>query len=302
MGISKYPSKLSLPQDNPGVTTVLEYLICRFPDIDPELWCQRVATGKVHWHDGTLITASSTYQPQQRVYYYREVESEPHIPFDEKILFQDDHLLAAYKPHFLPVTPGGVYVNECLQHRLRETTGLDRLQALHRLDRATAGLVLFSVNPHSRRHYHDLFESRQIHKSYQAIARISGTENLFGKEWRVENRLQPSAMRFRMQVVAGEPNSCSLIRCIEQGADRALFELNPVTGRTHQLRVHMQSLGYPLMNDRYYPLLQDQAADDYEQPLQLLARELRFEDPITGGARIFDCAEELSLQDSPTGR
>jgi tRNA pseudouridine32 synthase / 23S rRNA pseudouridine746 synthase len=295
MGISKYPSKISLPQENPGVTTVLEYLIRKFPDIDPEQWCERVAAGKVHWHDGTLISATSTYRPQQRVYYYREVESEPHIPFEEKILYQDDHILAVFKPHFLPVTPGGIYVNECLQHRLRKTTGLDELQALHRLDRATAGLVLFSVNPDTRQHYHELFKARKIHKTYQAIAEISGSDNLLGRQWRVENRLEPSAIRFRMQIVDGLPNSCSLIRCVGQRDTRALFELTPITGKTHQLRVHMQSLGFPIANDRYYPVLQDETADDYDQALMLLAKELRFADPITGDTRAFDCAESLLL-------
>lgn len=295
MSISKYPSKLSLPQINPGVTTVLEYLISRFPDVDPALWRQRVAAGKVHWHDGTLISATCAYQPQQRVYYYREVESEPLIPFTEKILFQDEHILLAYKPHFLPVTPGGIYVNECLQHRLRDRTGLDELQALHRLDRATAGLVLFSLNPHTRQHYHDLFKNRLMHKTYQAIAQLAVDGNLAGREWRVENRMEPSAIRFRMQIVAGAANSCSVIRCIEQRGDRALFELQPLTGKTHQLRVHMQSLQFPLLNDRYYPVLQDEAADDYARPLQLLAKALRFTDPLSGAERVFDCDEELLL-------
>ncbi|MFT5720684.1 MAG: tRNA pseudouridine32 synthase/23S rRNA pseudouridine746 synthase, partial [Motiliproteus sp.] len=146
MAITPYPSKLSLPQVNPGVTTVLEYLIVKFPAIAPQVWRQRAAEGKLHWHDGSLITATSPYQPQQRVYYYREVEAEPVIPFSEQILFQDELLLVAYKPPFLQVTPGGRYVNECLQNRLRETTGIAALQALHRIDRATSGLVLFSVD------------------------------------------------------------------------------------------------------------------------------------------------------------
>ncbi|RLA11445.1 MAG: pseudouridine synthase, partial [Gammaproteobacteria bacterium] len=123
MSISKYPSKLSLPQANSGCATVLDYLVGRFPQISADVWRERMAAGKVHWHDGSLISAQSPFRPQQRVYYYREVEAEPVIPFAEQILFQDDHILLAYKPHFLPVTPGGVYINECLQNRLRQQTG-----------------------------------------------------------------------------------------------------------------------------------------------------------------------------------
>ncbi len=297
MTISKQPSKLSLPQTNPGVATVLEYLIIKFPYINAQVWQQRMAEGKVHYHDGSLITAQSPFQPQQRVYYYREVESEPSIPFKETILFQDQHILVAYKPHFLAVTPGGIYVNECLQNRLRRSTGIETLQALHRLDRVTAGLVMFSVNPDTRHSYHHLFETRQIHKTYQAIANISDGENLIGQEWEIKNRIVRSEQRFRMRVTEGEANSHSVIRCLQQSTQKALFELNPVTGKTHQLRVHMQTLGWPILNDKYYPQLQPQSADNYSAPpLQLLAKELQFIDPVTQQSRCFSSDSNLLLE------
>lgn len=296
MEISEHPSKLSLPQTNPGVATVLEYLIRKFPYVDAQIWRQRIADGKVHFHDGSLITTESPFQPQQRVYYYREVESEPSIPFKETILFQDQHILVAYKPHFLAVTPGGIYVNECLQNRLRRSTGIETLQALHRLDRVTAGLVLFSINPDSRHRYHRLFETRQIHKTYQAIAKINDGENLIGQEWIVKNRIVQSEPRFRMQVTEGEANSHSVIRCLRQSTENALFELNPVTGKTHQLRLHMQVLGWPILHDKYYPQLQPLSEDDYSAPLQLLAKELQFIDPVTQQPRCFSYDGNLSLK------
>lgn len=296
MAISEHPSKLSLPQTNPGVATVLEYLIIKFPYIEAQIWRQRIADGKVHCHDGSLITPQSPFKPQQRVYYYREVDSEPSIPFKETILFQDQHILVAHKPHFLAVTPGGIYVNECLQNRLRRSTGIKTLHALHRLDRVTAGLVMFSVNPDSRHRYHHLFETRQIHKTYQAVAKMSNAENLIGQAWDIKNRLVQAEPRFRMQVVKGEANSHSVIRCVQQSTQHALFELNPVTGKTHQLRVHMQTLGWPILNDKYYPQLQPQSEDDYSAPLQLLAKELQFIDPMTQQPRCFSCDNNLSLK------
>ena len=296
MTIAEQPSKLSLPQTNPGVATVLEYLIIRFPYIDAHIWRQRITDGKVHRHDGSLITAQSPFQAQQRIYYYKEVENEPIIPFKETILFQDQHILVAYKPHFLTVIPGGIYVNECLQNRLRRSTGIATLQALHRLDRVTAGLVLFSVNPDTRHRYHHLFETRQIHKTYQAIAQISNDENLIGQEWEIKNRIVRSNPRFCMRVSEGEANSHSVIRCLQQTTDKALFELNPVTGKTHQLRVHMQALGWPILNDKYYPQLQPLSADNYSAPLQLLAKELKFIDPVTEKPRHFRCDRSLSLE------
>jgi tRNA pseudouridine32 synthase/23S rRNA pseudouridine746 synthase len=296
MAISEYPSKLSLPQKNPGVATVLEYLIIRFPYVAEQVWRQRIADGKVHRQDGSLITAQSPFQSQQRIYYYREVESEPSIPFKETILFQDQHILVVYKPHFLAVTPGGIYVNECLQNRLRRSTGIETLQALHRLDRVTAGLVIFSINPDTRHCYHDLFETRQIRKTYQAIAKTSNSESLIGQQWEVKNRMVQSEPHFRMCVAEGVANSHSVIRCLQQTTQTALFELNPVTGKTHQLRVHMQELGWPIVNDKYYPQLQPLSADNYSAPLQLLAKELQFIDPITQHPRHFSYDGNLSLK------
>ena len=295
MEISDYPSKLSLPHTNPGVATVLEYLLIRFPYIDAQTWRQRMADGKVHFHDDTPVTPESLFTPQQQIYYYREGENEPRIPFKETILFQDQHILVAYKPHFLALHAGGVYINECLQTRLRRRTGIDTLQAVHRLDSITAGLVLFSVNPDTRRYYHQLFETRQIHKTYQAIANIGSDEKLIGQEWEVKNRIVRTELRFRMCVTEGEANSHSVIRCLQQENQKALFELHPVTGKTHQLRLHMMTLGWPILNDHYYPQLQTQAKDDYSAPLQLLAKELEFIDPVSQIERRFSCERDLTL-------
>ncbi|SIS42518.1 pseudouridine synthase [Neptunomonas antarctica] len=305
MAIAKSPSKLTLPPINPGFITVVDYLIDKFPQVDSQIWRQRAIDGKLHWHDGSAITSESLYRPQQRVYYYREVDSEPVIPFNETILFEDAEILVAYKPPFLPVTPGGIYVNECLQNRLRLKTGMENLQAVHRIDRATTGLVIFSVNPDTCHLYHQLFASRQINKTYQAIARIDmgsdtgsdtkSDEPLSGQQWEVVNRLQSADPRFLMRVADGAANSHSRIRCVDRFEDKALFELEPVTGKTHQLRVHMQTLGWPILHDRYYPALQPKSADNFAQPLQLLAQQLRFIDPVTSQPRTFHCGYAMNL-------
>ncbi len=295
MTIAEYPSKLSLPQKNPGVETILEYLIIKFPYVSAQIWHDRILKGKVHCEGGMRITFRSPFIPQLRIYYYREVENEPKIPFTERIVFQDEHLLVAYKPHFLAVMPGGIYVNECLQTRLRRKTGIQSLQALHRLDRVTAGLIIFSVHPESRHHYHRIFETRKIRKTYQAIANIFEDENLTGKSWEIKNRIGHSNPRFIMCVKEGEANSHSQIRCLKQSGDKALFELNPITGKTHQLRLHMHTLGWPILNDKYYPKLQAFSEDNYEKPLQLLAKEIEFLDPLTQKTRYFRLEKDLSL-------
>lgn len=174
--------------------------------------------------------------------------------------------------------------------------GNDQLQALHRLDRVTAGLIMFSVNSDTRHRYHQLFKTRQIQKTYQAIARTDDDKELVGRKWEIRNRIVASDPRFLMRVIEGEPNSHSMVRCTEQATGRSLFELNPVTGRTHQLRVHMQALGWPILNDKYYPTLQPLTEDDYSAPLQLLATQLRFIDPVTHTSRHFFCSHNLSVE------
>ena len=286
MGLSKYPSKVHLPLHNPGCVTVLDYLVVKFPYIAENVWQQRLMDGKVHWLNGEVIDSSTLYRSQQCVCYYREVEQEPIIPFEENIVFQDEHILVACKPHFLQVTPGGNYVDECLQSRLRRKTGNDDLQALHRLDRETAGLVLFSVNPDTRSSYHALFEHHEITKTYQAVADV-GAEAMLCKHWVVKNRMEKSTPRFVMHIVPGEVNAHSVIECVDQQAGKGLFELSPVTGKTHQLRVHMASIGHSIMNDKVYPVLKPKAEDDFSKPLQLLAKKLMFVDPITREERFF---------------
>jgi len=177
-------------------------------------------------------------------------------------------------------------------------TDIPDLQALHQLDRATAGLVLFSVQTCNRHLYHPLFNQRVIHKTYQAIARVDNTQVYEGKYWEVKNRLIKPTPRFLMQESNGQANSHSIIKCIAVLSDKALFELNPITGKTQQLRLHMQSLGMPILNDKYYPTLQTQQADSYSEPLQLLAKSLHFVDPLSQQTRVFNCATNLRLDQS----
>ncbi|MCH1925727.1 pseudouridine synthase [Shewanella sp. C32] len=286
--IAAQPSYVVLPQQH-SATTVLAFLIERFPQIDAAVWQARLRDGKVHWQDGSLIDAHTPYRAGVRVYYYREVASETPIPVTEQILAQDAHSLIVYKPHFLPVTPGGQYVNECLINRLRRRTGIDTIIPAHRLDRDTAGVMLLAVSVASRDPLHALFRDGQIHKTYQAVAALTPElaakygDGVLAKPqfWTVRNRIEVGSPSFTMRCVAGEANSHSEICLLAVKQGLGLFALRPVTGKTHQLRLHMQSLGMPLLHDRFYPELQPKQADDYSKPLKLVACCLRFTDPFT---------------------
>lgn len=297
MSIAAQPSEITLPALNQGWPTVLAFLIAHFPRIAPEIWQARIQAGKVHWYQGDCITGQTPFLPSRRLCYYREVTTEPQIPFAHSIIYQDQHILVADKPHFLPVTPGGDFVNECLLQRLKNDTGLTELVPVHRLDRDTAGLVLFSVNPQSRAAYYQLFSQGSIQKTYQALARVDELTAALPlpKQWQVKNRIEKAQPRFLNAIVAGEANAHSTIELLQVTQGVGLFRLTPHTGKTHQLRLHMQSLGCPILHDAYYPILQPKNTSDFSHPLQLLAAELSFIDPLTGIARQFVSEQRLQL-------
>jgi tRNA pseudouridine32 synthase / 23S rRNA pseudouridine746 synthase len=291
MAISLYPATVTMPEAEKPYPSVLAFLIRRFPKIEPSCWERRIAEGKVLGEDGSPITSTSQYAPQKRLFYFREVERERVIPFAERILYQSDDFLVSCKPHFLPVTPGGPYVDECLLHRLRKATGNDDLVPMHRIDRETAGIVLFSANKKTRVLYSELFRTGKVEKSYEALSAATGDTGT--GDWTVENRMVAGEPWFRMKVEPGPVNARSRITLIDTKDGISRFLLNPLTGKTHQLRVHMSGLGFGILNDRYYPDLQPERADDFNTPLQLLAKSVRFVDPISGQQMEFESDRNL---------
>ena len=291
MAISRYPATVTMPKIDKPFPSILAFLCQRFPQVDPERWEQRIAEGKVLGEDRRPITCDSKYAPQHRLFYFREVEKEPVIPFTEKILFHNAEILVSCKPHFLPVTPGGRYVDECLLNRLRTSTGNDDLVPLHRIDRETAGIVLFSANKKTRALYNALFSSGRILKSYHALSASAGDPDQ--SAWLIENRIVPGEPWFRMKTAPGTVNARSRIDLVQRKEGMTRFLLSPVTGKTHQLRLHMSGLGVGILNDRYYPVLQEERADDFENPLQLLAKCVKFLDPVTGKSMEFVSEREL---------
>ncbi len=276
--------------------TLLEGLCARFPQVGRDVWQARFAEGRVLGAEGQALAAEQPYRAGLRVHYFREVPDEAPIPFAERILYQDEHLLVADKPHFLPVLPAGGYVEQTLLSRLARQLDNPHLVPLHRIDRLTAGLVLFSIEPRSRSRYQALFRERQIDKRYEAIAAPLPQQTFPLQRC---SRLVEGEPFFRMQEVPGVPNSETWIEVLETGAEAWRYALNPVTGKRHQLRVHMAALGAPLHNDPLYPELDaarhGREVDDYRRPLKLLARELRFRDPLSGALREFHSALRLDF-------
>ena len=282
------PSCVVLPSTGTG--SMLDFLAQRLPAVSRAQWEQRMQDGDVVDERGGPVVPERPFEPGLRLYYYRSLTAEPCIPFAENVLYRDEHLLVADKPHFMPVTPSGRYLHHTLLVRLKNRLGLPELSPLHRIDRDTAGLVLFSVQRSSRGAYQALFRNRSIDKHYEAVAPWSAALS-FPREYR--SRMEESAQFFRMQEVPGEPNTCTHMEVLEVAGGWARYRLKPVTGKRHQLRVHMAALGLPLRNDVFYPQVNDPPEGDFSRPLQLLAQSLAFTDPLTGAQRHFVSAQRL---------
>jgi len=290
------PSCVALPSG--AWATVLDFLAERLSAVSRDQWQHRMAQAQVLNANGQAIPPEQPYTPHSRVFYYRDVGDEPELPFKAQVLFQDAHVVVADKPHFMPVTPSGRYVQQSLLVQLKRELGLSELTPIHRIDRETAGLVLLSVRPQNRGAYHALFRERSVHKVYEAVA--PKTALSFPHTRR--SRIVPSQDFFRSQEVEvaneAEVNAESRISVLREVGDAALYRLEPITGRRHQPRIHMNALGAPIEGDQFYPHIKRRAdePEDLSRPLQLLARSIDFEDPVTGVSRHFESRLTLRLK------
>ena len=254
--------------------------------------------GTVQDLQGQQLGPDSPYLAGQHLRYQRAPVEEPEIPFEAHILFEDETIVVADKPHFLPVTPGGNYFTQTLQARLRRQLECPDLQVVHRLDRETAGLVLLVKHLAHRGNYQTLFEHRQVFKSYLAVANLPPPSLVLPHHH--ESRLVASGQFFLQKEAAGPPNSeTEIFLNGELPKGRALYTLIPRTGRKHQLRVHMASIGCGIEGDRFYPVAKDQEPLDFTAPLQLLAQTLEFKDPLTHLPRSFQTQRSLDGVNSP---
>ena len=283
---------------------VLAFLQARFrhaPD-----WPQRLQAGAVLDAAGQPVHAHSPCPPGTLLWYWRQPpQPEAPVPFELTLLHRCERLVVVDKPPFLAVSPAGRHVQETVLARLLLQLGLHDLTPLHRLDRDTAGVLAFCVQAAHRDAYQALWRERRVHKVYEAIA--PWCEDL-RQPFTARHRLvEPGGAGFhQMQVVEGEPNSETAVERLQEidpatvpgatpGQRLALYRLTPQTGRKHQLRAQMAALGLPIVNDRVYPMLQPDGPDDYGRPLLLLARALRFVDPLDGQERCFESGRALPL-------
>ncbi|MGW4032169.1 pseudouridine synthase [Streptomyces sp. NPDC004838] len=291
------PVRIRLPEDPGGRwATVYDHLAGRYGG---ERAGRLFAEGRIVSADGP-VGADEPYAAGRYLWFHREFGAEERVPFEVGIVYRDERLLIADKPHFLATTPRGRHITETAQARLRRDLGVPALQPAHRLDRLTAGLVLFVVREEDRGAYQSLFSERRVRKEYEAVAPYDPGVALprTVRSRIVKERGVPAAFE-----VAGEPNSESRIELVEHRGGLGRYRLVPATGRTHQLRVHMNGLGLPLLNDPLFPVVRErepegavaEAGAEYSRPLQLLAKVLEFTDPVTGRPHRFESRLRLAL-------
>jgi tRNA pseudouridine32 synthase / 23S rRNA pseudouridine746 synthase len=282
------PSRQWLPAG--AWKTVLDFFKEQYPQVEVETWTSRMAKGEVMDETGRRVDPQTAYRVGACIFYYRELEDEKVIPYGEQVLYQDEHILVADKPHFLPVIPSGRFLHQTLLVRLRNKYNHEELAPIHRLDRETAGVVLFSVNQKTRDHYTSLFRNRKVTKVYEALApRLDAAKFPTVRRSRIV-RGEPF---FRMKEVSGEANSETEVSPVRNLGRNSLYRLVPVTGRKHQLRLHLAGLGIPIINDKLYPELVVSDTDDFSSPLKLLAKSISFQDPLTGQKHYFESDMKL---------
>ncbi|MEU4106300.1 RluA family pseudouridine synthase [Streptomyces tanashiensis] len=286
------PVRVRLPEDpEGGWATVREYLAGRYG--------AAVGAGRVEemLRDGRFVGvdgpvgADEPYVAGRYLWFHRDFPAETPVPFEVAVVHRDERIVVADKPHFLATMPRGRHVTETALARLRRDLGLPFLQPAHRLDRLTAGLVLFVVRPEDRGAYQTLFRDRAVRKEYEAVAPYDPAVEL---PVTVRSRIEKERGVMAAREVPGEPNAESRIELVEHAGGLGRYRLAPVTGRTHQLRVHMNALGLPILDDPVYPVVREDGPEDFSRPLRLLARTLEFTDPFTGDARSFGSRLRLS--------
>jgi tRNA pseudouridine32 synthase/23S rRNA pseudouridine746 synthase len=274
--------RLRTPAEGPWAT-IRDHLVDRLPRVAPGRIDTMLREQRIVDLSGP-VALDAPFVPEHFLWFHRDLPDEVAVPFEIHLVHRDDDLLVVDKPHFLATIPRGKHIVQTALVRLRRELELPALSPAHRLDRVTAGLIMFVIRPERRGAYQTLFRDRLVRKTYEAIARYDPTLDL---PCTLRSRITKERGVITAQEVPGPPNAETLVELMEHRDGLGRYRLTPTTGRTHQLRLHMSGLGVPILGDDFYPVLTETPLDDFTRPLQLLAKTLEFTDPITGEQRRF---------------
>ena len=261
------------------------------PEAEPELLLRE---GRIVYQDGAILRAEDPYRQHVFVWFHRELRDEPEVPGELRVLHRDERLVVVDKPPFLSTIPRGRHIRQSAVVKLRELLALPKLTPAHRLDRVTSGLLVLTTEQRWRGPYQTLFQERAVEKVYRAVAHLRSDLEL---PTVVENHIRKEHGVMQAEVAPDlVPNARTLIDLeTDLGNDFGIYRLSPTTGRTHQLRLHLNGLGIPIVGDPLYPAPTETDIDDFSSPLQLLACELEFIDPVDGLPRRFHSARQFPI-------
>ncbi|MEO6998120.1 MAG: pseudouridine synthase [Terracoccus sp.] len=289
--------RFRMPQSGPWVT-LRDHLVERLATgLSPQRLDAMLAAGEFVYATGEPVAVDAPFVPRSVVWAHRDLPVEVPLPFDLAVRHRDERLLVVDKPHFMATMPRGDHIVNSALARARVLTGIPGLAPAHRLDRPTAGVLLFTTEQRWRGAYQTLFARGLVHKEYLAVAPVRADLELPLVR---RTRLVKEHGVHQTREVAGEANAETLVELVERRGERGLYRLTPRTGRTHQLRSQLNGLGIPIEGDPLYPREVDVAATDFRRPLQLLAAVLELDDPVDGTRRRFETRRTLAAWPTDT--
>lgn len=327
------PTRAQLPVSCEGAITAEDFLRQlisdqrhRDPADDESALAERFARGEVVLDSGEQLSPDSLLRPGIFVNFYRYPAPEREVPGELRVLFSDATLLVIDKPPFLATLPRGQHIRETALVKARMEFGIPELSPCHRLDRLTRGVLMMTARPDARGAYQTMFDRRLPLKTYEAITELPDNAPFdpiprFSqwRSWHEPTAENPWILHHHMIKIRGrlstyldesvpvaEMNAVTRIvgarTEIHDGREVTVWQMQPGSGRTHQLRVVMRSLGLPLLNDPLYSDVEDAALltpdgplprpvfvedEDFTKPMGLVAKRLDFTDPLTGEPRSF---------------
>ncbi len=269
-----------------------DFLVWKIPRLSETRIDEMFAEGRFVDEKGTVLPHDTPYLNNRFVFFHRDLPDETPPPGELLVLYQDERIVVLDKPHFWSTIPRGQHVLYSATVQARRMLDLPELSPAHRLDRSTAGVLLCTKYRKFRAHYQLLFEHREVSKTYEAIAPVK--DDL---QFPVEVKSHIAKYRGQIRAVElpdEEPNSHTLIELEETRSGLGRYKVTPYTGKTHQIRLHFNSLGIPLIGDAFYPVLLENNVHDFSSPMQLLAKSLEFDDPISGQPMKFTSSRMLA--------
>jgi len=262
--------------------TLLSHLANLYPHSTPQAWQQKLNNGEVTLN-GVTANGSESVTSGQTLVWNRPPWIEPDAPQHFEVLLDDPHLLAVNKPSGLPTLPGGGFLENTLLRLVQKQ--FPNANPVHRLGRGTSGIVLFAKTPQAASNLTANWNTSKIQKIYRALAQNIAQQDVYEILTPIGLVPHPRLGSVWAAKSGGKPSK-SLAKVISRSRSTTTFEVSLYSGRPHQIRIHLASIGHPLVGDPLYGLngwpLENLPGPPGDGGYLLHAQFLKFEHPITG--------------------